>query len=1679
MKFGFTFLLATLTFLSAYAQPSNDDCDNAIDLGVAPNCSTDVIYNNVGATASNIGLFNTPGCFEGGNVDRDVWFIFQASDTIIDYTLTITGVETDDLPAMQNPQVVLYRGLCVENGLAELQFCGSAEDGLNEISINFSQLTLGVTYYLRINDWSPTGSPNAGAFNICLEETPPVNTVDQGGSTACSGFLYDSGGPEGNYADDENFTYTICPDQPHECIEFSMSFYNMEGGFSDDFIAVYDGEDESGTLLASLGGFGFGPNATDPGSGVCFQTQASSGCITVQFSSDFSGNFEGFEAFWQCSTTPCNPPQPFEYELNPDADAIVSALTGPQTQVTNVEINCPEGAYATFNAENTNLGMDRGVLLTSGGVEIAANVNTQGGASVANEPGQFDLNDPDTGDPDLDSLTILTGGNPIIENSLDACILELDVFANTNEITFEYIFGSEEYTEFVDDIYNDIFAFLIRGPGIDGEPSLNNQLNIAVLPNGDVAQINSINQEVNWEYFRNNVGQLNAAVEYDGLTSGFLGESKTLIARSPVNPCKTYRLKLAISDRGDESFDSGVFISDLRGGSPEVFADFQSNIDYFVEDCTTEIDSVVFTWINTGVNDQEFDVTISGTATEGEDYILDVPDTLTFPPGEFTFSFPITILTDGITEGSEEIRIDLRANFGCGDVAAASFTVRIEDAVEIDILGDLDTFTLCDGIEFPIEAVGAESYFWQPPAFFADPFASSTTVISSEPLEISVIGTVGNCSDTAFAFLQVVSPELEILAPDTIPACTGDSLFLTQSNNLVDPTYLWEPDFNIVGPDNEASASFLPTFSDDISITASIGACSVSDTVFIDFNSAAAVTVIEDSTICQGSTIVLADVGFNNGQTTFQWEPAEVFEDPTNPESPVFVDSTTTFTLFRNTLNGECSDTFSVTVTIIPAEVQITNPDTVALCLGDGPVVLSTTATPMGAEVNWFPAAGGVTGTTGPTYTVNPGVSLQYFATISTGGCDRIDSVLVTVDSLPDLSLEAEPFEDPYCPGDTFFITSPTYDAFDYPNISFLWTNSPGLQTPDSLLNAFVIAADSSLFTRMNMSGACLDTSTIQINVIQPPEVEITPDTAVCVGESVQLNFELIAPQYEGTLEWMPAESLSCTECPDPVATPSESTTYQATFTTEEGMCPFTFGTNIEVTQLPQPVLAQDPAICLGDDIVLLLSPPEEDATYRITGGGIDTDDPLVVLEPTENTTYTFTATNECGTISENITVLVLVSAEVNASGPSQVCSGETVTFTASSTTNPENTPESFIWSVDGATVGTGPTYEFVAQGDVNILLTYSTPCFEDTRDFVLTVIPGPALETPGDIVICPGDEVILNTATNDLTTYSWSGSDGSSFTDPEPVVNPTSTVTYSVTATTPNCPAVEESFTITVIDTDYTVDAGEDITLCPNDEFVTLSAATDPGNIPGTYTWTLPGGFTEEGQEIAISNPQEGVYSVTFVDAGGCSSATDELIISRVVGPLPLDIIVTDEDGNQLMDNEVFAGATINLLATSPPTGFDYTYDWSWSDVTMTPQSATGQSISVVAEPLPEGDNRESYLLTFTVTATSIPGGCPISRTVSIVVNIARAEFPDIITPNGDGRNDLFKIFFNGAVTDYNVTIFNRWGQEVWSTTDPSEGWDGTKDGEPQPMEGYLYISTFNQNGMPQKQDGQFTLIR
>src|SRR5690606_20799747 len=193
-------------------------------------------------------------------------------------------------------------------------------------------------------------------------------------------------------------------------------------------------------------------------------------------------------------------------------------------------------SWGYFEKGNSNFPFERGIILTSGFA-----INAEGpDSSTSTSDGTSDW----TGDADATYLANAPTNN--------ATIFEFDFVPQGNEISFNYIFASEEYPEFACNAsYNDVFAFIISGPGITNDPGISGK-NIALLANGDPVTINNVNDEGCGDdtYY---VGGPFNDIEFDGRTT-------PLVAQSDVIPGETYHIRLLIADAGDNGYDSAVFL---------------------------------------------------------------------------------------------------------------------------------------------------------------------------------------------------------------------------------------------------------------------------------------------------------------------------------------------------------------------------------------------------------------------------------------------------------------------------------------------------------------------------------------------------------------------------------------------------------------------------------------------------------------------------------------------------------------------------------------------------------------------------------------------------------------------------------------------------------------------------------------------------------------------------------------------------------------------------------------------------------------------------------------------------------------------------------------------------------------------------------------------------------------
>jgi hypothetical protein len=210
---------------------------------------------------------------------------------------------------------------------------------------------------------------------------------------------------------------------------------------------------------------------------------------------------------------------------------IAAALVGPGVTVNNVTHTGDPTAAGTYSGGAASVGFD-GVVLSSGNIVNTVGPNNVSSSTTTSFGG--------AGDGDLSGLSGFT--------TFDASILEFDFVPNGDTIYFRYVFGSEEYNEYVNSGFNDVFAFFVNG------------VNCATVPDPDNPEafipvtINNVNNGKNPALYRDNTGVPNPyPTELDGLTV-------VLTCMAPVNAGVTNTMKLAIADASDRILDSAVFL---------------------------------------------------------------------------------------------------------------------------------------------------------------------------------------------------------------------------------------------------------------------------------------------------------------------------------------------------------------------------------------------------------------------------------------------------------------------------------------------------------------------------------------------------------------------------------------------------------------------------------------------------------------------------------------------------------------------------------------------------------------------------------------------------------------------------------------------------------------------------------------------------------------------------------------------------------------------------------------------------------------------------------------------------------------------------------------------------------------------------------------------------------------
>ena len=219
---------------------------------------------------------------------------------------------------------------------------------------------------------------------------------------------------------------------------------------------------------------------------------------------------------------------PLVFTASTDAAAMVTNILGPGIMVVGTPAYASGATgMGSFTGGTGILGFDAGIVLSSGNIYSLPGPNISGSTSTS-----WDM-------PGYGPLDVLSGGT-----THDAAVLSFSFIPTAGVVSFRFVFGSEEYNEYVGSAYNDAFGFFLNGT------------NIALIPGtGSPVTINSVNLGSNPTYYTNNTGGL-LNTELDGL----VGVSRALYATGLVTAGEVNTIALAIADTSDHIYDSAVFI---------------------------------------------------------------------------------------------------------------------------------------------------------------------------------------------------------------------------------------------------------------------------------------------------------------------------------------------------------------------------------------------------------------------------------------------------------------------------------------------------------------------------------------------------------------------------------------------------------------------------------------------------------------------------------------------------------------------------------------------------------------------------------------------------------------------------------------------------------------------------------------------------------------------------------------------------------------------------------------------------------------------------------------------------------------------------------------------------------------------------------------------------------------
>lgn len=424
--------------------------------------------------------------------------------------------------------------------------------------------------------------------------------------------------------------------------------------------------------------------------------------------------------------------------------------------------------------------------------------------------------------------------------------------------------------------------------------------------------------------------------------------------------------------------------------------------------------------------------------------------------------------------------------------------------------------------------------------------------------------------------------------------------------------------------------------------------------------------------------------------------------------------------------------------------------------------------------------------------------------------------------------------------------------------------------------------------------------------------------------------------------------------------------------------------------------------------------------------------------------TYTcfVTDTNGCST-SQTVTITQPPPLTASTAGTPTSCgnSNGTITVTPTGGTG----PYTYSWAPSG---GNGSTASNLSSGTYTVFITDANGCTQ-TSSFTVNPSSAPTVTLQSQTnLLCNnstnGDATVNVTGGSGPYTYSWSPSGGNGSTASGLGVG-----TYTCTVTDANSCPVTQVVTITappaLVESTSNTNAS-----CANNDG-TASVTVTGGTGPYTYSWSPSGGTGTTASGLSAN-----IYTCTVTDANGCTQTSTTAV---VIGGAPV--------ANAGNDVTIVGGTGIGITATGGGT-----YNWS---------PASGLSCTTCPNPQAQPTITTQYC----VMVTDV-NGCTDVDCMTITVDVPcpsndQFSVPNAFSPNKDGHNDIFNIQgWMPCMTQFEMIIYDRWGEKVFESKDITIGWDGSYNGKNlDPAVFVYYVHATLVNGAEIVKRGNVSLVK